>query len=76
MGIYTDKYMVVDGIDYSYSIIMHNKINKLADIFYQQQGYASRPKFDYISSPHPTERLMYSMALQAFIFTKKVKPTE
>ncbi len=74
MGVFTDITATVDGEEFAYSIIMHNKINKLADIFYSDQGYMSRPKFDYSESPHPSQRLMYKMALKAFIFTKKIKP--
>lgn len=63
-----------EDAEYLVSRITFNRLNKLADIFYQDMGYVSRPNFDYSESPHKTERLMFNMALKSFIFTKKIKP--
>ena len=75
MGIFTDRHITVSGVNFTYSDIMHNKINKLAAIFYSMQGYENKVGFDFSESPHPTEKLMYHMALRAFIETKRVKPS-
>lgn len=65
-----------EGAEYLLSKIMFNRLNKLADIFYQDMGYISRPRFDYSESPHKTERLVFEMALKAFVFTKTIKPVQ
>ena len=54
---------------------MHKRVNKLADKFYQYQGYCSTG-MDYSESGHPQEKLMYSMALAAFIFNGKIKESK
>lgn len=74
MSIFTDKRVRVGKEEYIYTLRMHNKINSLANTFYVMQGSIDRKDFEYCESSHPTERLMYSMALQAYIATGKVKP--
>lgn len=74
MGIFTDMHVTIDCIDYSCSTVMHNKVNKLAAIFYAMSGNYNKVGFDFSESPHPTERLMYLMALRAYIETKRIKP--
>jgi len=74
MSIFTDKLVEIEGVQYRYTIQMHRKVNKLANRFYMMNGYIGRDDFEWIESSHPQERLMYSMALQAFIFNGKIKP--
>ncbi|CAM0034392.1 hypothetical protein VPHK120G1_0009 [Vibrio phage K120 g1] len=47
---------------------MHAILNELAGRFYQLQGYVPREEFDYSTSSHPGEVLMYQMALEALYF--------
>ncbi|MCU8008981.1 hypothetical protein L5M38_22185 [Shewanella sp. SM101] len=75
MGLFDSEIIIFEGKEYILSKIMFNKINKLADLFYQDLGYISRHKFNYYESPHPTERAMFKMALRALVFTKKIKPS-
>lgn len=76
MSISSNVHIEFEDSEYLISRITFNRLNKLADIFYQDMGYISRPNFDYSESPHKTERLVFNMALKAFIFTKKIKPVE
>jgi len=64
----------VRGVDYFYSQRMHENINKLADIFYSNNGYISRPEFDYSKSIHQKEVAAYYNAVESFVFHKKIKP--
>lgn len=47
---------------------LHGRLNRLADLFYVQMDYISRPGFDYSTSNHPQEQLMYKQALVAYQF--------
>lgn len=47
---------------------MHAVLNELASRFYQLQGYTSKGGFDFSTSSHPGEVLMYQMALEALYF--------
>lgn len=76
MGIFADVYVEVNNVTYSYSKRMHIKINSYAFELYKMIGYTAKEDFDFLNSSHPTERLMYSMALNAYIKFKKVKPSE
>lgn len=44
---------------------LHRTLNLLARRFYQLQGYRSQEDFDFSTSVHPQESLMYLMALEA-----------
>lgn len=46
----------------------HYALNQLAGRFYALQGYVAREEFDYSTSSHPGEVLMYQMALEALYF--------
>ena len=75
MGLFSDIYVEVGGVTYSYSKQMHKKINNYAEELYGMMGYRCNEDLDFLSSSHPTERLMYSMALNAYIKFKRVKPS-
>lgn len=47
---------------------MLDQLNRLAHRFYQVQGYNAREGFDFSSSKHPQERLMFRLAYEAFEF--------
>ena len=72
MSFFTDKIVILEGVKYYYSERMHKRVNELADKFYQYHGYRSTG-MDYSESNHPQEKLMYSMALAAFIFNGKIR---
>jgi hypothetical protein len=76
MSIFTDRHVTIEGIEYTYSSAMHNKINKLAAIFYSMSGNANKIGFDFSESPHPTERFLYLMSLRSYIETKRIKPSK
>ncbi|MGR5096085.1 hypothetical protein ACPV5O_20975 [Vibrio maritimus] len=44
---------------------LHRTLNILAGRFYSQMGYKHIEGFDYSSSLHPQEQLMYAFALEA-----------
>ena len=75
VGIFTGMYVEVNNVTYSYSKRMHSKINSYAFELYKMMGYTAKEDCDFLNSSHPTEKLMYSMALNAYIKFKKVKPS-
>ena len=40
--------------------------NELADMFYQMQGYISRPRFKFYEATHPAEVLCWDFACYAY----------
>lgn len=38
----------------------------MANLFYRMQGYIQPVDFDFSTSPHPTEKLMFEMAKASF----------
>ena len=47
---------------------MHDRLNGLADQFYQAHNHKGQPEFDYSASSHPQEKNMYLMALTAHLY--------
>lgn len=47
---------------------LKDKLNRLADVFYTYHGCISMPDFDYSTSTHPQEKLMFILAQEAYQF--------
>ena len=73
MSLFSGKLMEIGGVRYHYTDRMHKKVNDLAGEFYSMHGYRNAEGFQYFDSTHPQEKLMYSMALKAFITCGKIK---
>lgn len=61
------RYTVQNDTVYVYEDT-HTALNVLAARFYKLQGYSNVEGFDYSTSSHPSERMMYQMALEALYF--------
>ena len=73
MSILNSIYIGMGGKEYCYSRKMHKNINNYAIELYAMMGYFAKEDTDMCHSSHPTERLMYSMALSAYIKFGRVK---
>lgn len=73
MSIFTDVHVSIGGKNYTYTKRMHGSVNNYARELYRMMGYIDRDNTDFAHSTHPTERLMYSMALSAYIKFGRIK---
>lgn len=53
-----------DQID-EMGFLLHERINRLATIFYAQMGKRNKPEFNYAKAHHPEEQLVWNMAIYA-----------
>lgn len=67
-SVWVNKFLEVCGDDIEVDYTLHCTLNMLARRLYVLHGYQVDEGFDFSISSHPTERLMYDLALESYYF--------
>jgi len=65
-----------DNAEDEIGFLFRAELNGMANVFYRMQGYEQQKGFDFSSSPHPTEQLMFALAKASYTYWLTGPPKE